>query len=197
MLDPQNFKQTFVEPAVTLFVSEPTSLIHACTVIWCLDAFASHVALSQTEYNIDNSPNKRFKAEKEYKDAIACSSEDGGWQFQIIREVSNALKHGWKMHSKIGASSSNLLSIETIDGSLFYFHGPSRAPYWGPQVVCHLNILFDESQNCFLDENGNAFKGPFLRWVPIIGLIEPTLRILGFPSPSEKPLVRSDWPNPA
>jgi hypothetical protein len=193
MLAPDDYKAVFVDPAIEQFCSTPTSLLHACTVIWCLDALASHVALAQTAKNIHENPKLRGKVEQQFKDEIVQSGEEGAWQFHVVREASNALKHGWRRTTLLGAETSDVLRVEAIDGMLHYCHGPRRAPRSGEQVVCTLDLEFDEQRNCFVDSDGGDFVGLFTRWIPVLGLVVPTLGLIGFDTELTEKQVGSDW----
>lgn len=194
MLSPSDFTLKFVEPSVKQFSNDPTSLVHACTALWCLDALASHVALAQSPKEIGRNASARSVEEVRFKSSRIESGQPGAWQFHVVREASNALKHGWRKKTTPRMEASDCLYVENLSGSLWYFHGPERAPRWGRQVVCKLDIIFDERERCFHDTYGRKFKGPFTTWVPILGLLTPKLSLLGVDCTKVKQMIGSDWP---
>jgi hypothetical protein len=193
MLTPERFKAVFVDPAVKQFAEEPSSVLHACTLIWCLDALASHVALHSSPVDLSQNPNEREKRERAFKCDLVSSGQAGSWQYHIVREASNALKHAWRKKSVLGAETSDLLFAENVDGYFWYFHGPERAPRCGQQVVVKLGLIFDDHSNKWTDTSGNRFEGPFTKWVPTIGLVAPIIELLGFNRVQTETVIGNDW----
>lgn len=177
MISVSEFRENLVDQAISQFAANPDNMMHACSLIWCIDAFASHVALERFNQQGTAEQTSPSVVERNFKKALIGRS----WQFHILKEVSNALKHGERSRFAFGATSSNILRIEEIVGFLWWSHGPQKAPYWGEQIICDLEIVFNKEASYFFDTQGARYEGPFVRWVPIIGLIEPSMEALGYP----------------
>lgn len=190
MLTPQTFKETFGDPAIRQFADDPSSLIKAATLIWSLDALASHVALASAEVDLQSDKTARQRCEEKFKRSV----RERTWQFFIVNEASNALKHGWRRSASLGAETSELLFVKDVSRHFLYWNGPSRAPRWGPQVVIRLGLAIGEDGG-LLRGDGKVFPGPFNNWVPLLGLVAGVMEALGFDPSETMEIIGQDWPS--
>lgn len=183
VLEPNDFRLQVVEPAIQEFDANPESIMLACAVIWGIDALAAHVGIAAREN--DQRCESYGDLERNYKKDLVASQQSGVLEYEIIKEVSIALKHGIRGSNSRLAPTSDVLKIENVDGWSWYFAGAEEAPRWGPQVVCRLNLdpAFDKEDRFTWNLGKREFSRCFLRDRPLLGLIEPAMSALGFPSP--------------
>jgi hypothetical protein len=175
MLSSKDFRSLIAVPAAEQYKKEPASLLHAYAVVWALDAYASHVFQEITPGSaIDKDPKRE---EEKFKNRLLDRTRQGAWQFQVVRAVSNAGKHGKRSKVELGIKDSGALSIQRIDGWLHYFMGPYKQ-LWGEQVIVELGLVYDKEKKAWLLDNGEAFVGPLTNWVSVYELITPTLALL-------------------
>ena len=164
MLEPQKFKELIVDIVVGRFVDNPTSLADAFCVIWAIDALSVHVAHHLGEH------------EGKFKDRLQAS---GGWQFRLIREASNAAKHAIRRNPEKAdvKTSADAGQSVNFDGWAWYF---SNAKHCGDQICIEVSWKFDEIERGWYDRKGFRISGsgPLLRTVPILDLIEPSVKII-------------------
>lgn len=177
MMSSSDFHSLVVAPAAKQFRTEPTSLLHAYTVIWSIDAYASHIALERAPTTAINDAKKRKGVEDDYKNSLTSSSKAGSWEFRVVREVSNAGKHAMRSNTKLGVETSSALKSRSIEGWLWYFMGAHRQ-HWGNQIIVDLDLQRDSKDEVWLDRDGQPFQGPISREVSIYGLIEPSVGLI-------------------
>ncbi|WBU54606.1 hypothetical protein [Paracoccus sp. SCSIO 75233] len=169
-LSPSEFRTQIVDPAVLRGKRQPDSLLDAFCVMWAIDAYATHVALAQPGI----SGQKKKDVEINFKNKVADS---GCWQFRLIREASNATKHAIRENAHADVSASG--SVYSNDHSSWsaYFQ---RSEHRGRQILIDIEWQFDQEKRRWRNGTGDYIpgRGPLLRDVPVLNLIQPALEAI-------------------
>ncbi|MEH6752293.1 MAG: hypothetical protein V7698_18605 [Paracoccaceae bacterium] len=171
-----NFMRTeIVLPSIARFFNEPNSISLAAAAIWAVDAYASHAAFAMQDEPC--SEKDRSKIETHFKNSLQKSASSSAWRFHVLRETSNALKHGIRREGSLVSNSGLVLRDRDIISHAWHF---SNAGFWGLQVVVELNLTF------ISNEEGWAYDGmpfgqknsPFFSRVAVFDILQPSLDLI-------------------
>jgi hypothetical protein len=160
MMKPSQFKSEIVEVLFERLKNTPNNLANAFSLIWAVDVYAVHVA------------RDRGKPEIPFKDKI-CN--DGGWQFKILREASNATKHAIRKGTQTDVDASDKVSTsQTMVGWAAWVAG---SDYVGQQICIDVAWKRDDASNDWIDAKGKSIagRGPTFSTVTILDLIQPAI----------------------
>lgn len=175
MIPAHEFRSLIVEPAEQQFRKDPASLLHAFSIIWAIDAYASHVLFGTMTEEERKETKKHKKREADYKDRLMSSQRGGSWEFRVVHEVSNAGKHALRSKTDIGVPNSRAVSTQRIEGWLHFFMNPHETRC-GEQIVVELDPQYQVSHVRF-NSKGEPLKWPF-PWVPVYNIISPSLALI-------------------
>ncbi|MCF7725796.1 hypothetical protein [Sulfitobacter sp. M22] len=96
MLTALEFKRDVLNPILDSFLSHQT-LANSYCIIWAIDSYATHVALDNVEQAKDAE-----SLENNFKRKLSTAA----WEFRVIKEASNATKHGIRK-IKVNAKHAN------------------------------------------------------------------------------------------
>jgi hypothetical protein len=159
-MKPSQFKSEIVGVLFERLKNTPNDLANAFSLIWAVDVYAVHVA------------RNLGKNETSFKDMI-CS--DGGWQFRILREASNATKHAIRSGDLTDVDASDRVSTsQTMVGWPAWFAG---SDYVGQQICIDVAWKRCDVSEAWLDAKGQpiAGRGPFFSTVTVVDLIQPAI----------------------
>ncbi len=169
------FRARIVEPAIAEFRGSPDSLLRACTAVWAVDAYASHVAWEQAE-NASLSENDRRRVEGRFKKAVEQSSHDYGWDFRLLRELSNTTKHAVRvLPEKAVVATGKAVKNEEWDNYSAYF---TNSEHTGKQVVVELEVTLAQEPERWVDVEGREYPGLIFPQAPVLNLVVNSLRLV-------------------
>ncbi|MCC6000846.1 MAG: hypothetical protein JJU19_08285 [Pararhodobacter sp.] len=168
-------RNEIVHPSINRFIEEPNSISLAVCAIMAVDAYASHAALSAFGGTLEK--HKLQNAEIEFKNALCANEGASSWKFQVVRETSNALKHGLRQQSNLVPNSAMVVRNVERTGMVWYF---ARDSLWGTQVVVKLNLTRDDTDPCWMFQ-GKPFGSrgnPLFPEVPVYDILAPSVELV-------------------
>jgi hypothetical protein len=155
-----SFKKLIVDPTISRFKSDPSSLVDAFHTIWVIDAYGSHVA------------KDIGRNEATFKNSVADKSQE----FSLIRSACNAIKHVQRDQDFQDVLESDWIEIEDVSGIKYYFN---QAEHWGKQAVLRTSWKWNADQNGFEKplKKGTPQQAPntLLNVHPLFDLTTPAL----------------------
>lgn len=181
LLSSTDFEIQILRPAITQFEGDPISLLHAFTAVWAVDSYASHVAWEKVDDTIQDLDRKALRdLETQFKNSVEESSSLHGWKFRVIRNLSNATKHAFRVPSKsnvVHESSSTM--VQNRIGFAWYFQ---NSKYWGEQIEVDLDLELPEidgrQAKHWIDNRGREYPGLLLKTIPVLDLLEPSIKLI-------------------
>lgn len=144
MLTALEFKRDILNPILDSFLRDQT-LANSYCIIWAIDSYATHVALDNA-----GSPTNATKLESKFKDKVAAEA----WQFRVIREASNASKHGIR---KVTVRVQDVLRSSDVrpDKGIGLYAWASRAA--GPTI--DTDWTYRKEEKAYFDSKGDKVNG--------------------------------------